>query len=241
MTSSLIFCLWFAVALSSSSTMALGEKRIDRRGSSSRTGNGTRGGRRDINNDDLNGRVRSGDWSRAHKKARDKYHNEKGYSTPRMMWNRDLQNFANEYAAQLAQVCEDGPPSNPEADKFAYVVASKQDSRSPDTPEEILSQWEEKFLSATWPDNEDFSQVLWRQTEYLGCSDAVTPNASDLDKPCAYRGNCNLEEGMSKDEQMEQILNGFTCGECPPNKNNCMDTNNELLPKNPPGGLTKVA
>ena len=58
----------------------------------------------------------------------------------------------------------------------------------------------------------------------------------------ARRGNCNLEVGMSADEQMEKILYEYTCGECPQDKAHiCEDTNKELLPNNPPGGLAKVS
>ena len=99
---------------------------------------------------------------------------------------RNLTNLANEYAAERAAVCEDGLPTNPEADEFSFAVARKEAAYM-DEPAYILSLWEDKFNSTSWPDNAAFSQAIWRQTEYLGCSDAVTPRVNDIGKRCAYR------------------------------------------------------
>jgi len=74
-------------------------------------------------------------------------------------------------------------------------VAGAQNTPDFRSVDEVFNLWENKLING-WPNNKEYSQVLWRSTEYVGCADAA---ADEDDMKCTFSvcfyaraGNCGM-------------------------------------------------
>ena len=73
--------------------------------------------------------------------------------------------------------------------------------RDTEGPESIMTRWVEREANKDYPNNQSFTQVMWRATRYLGCADRYElveledgSSTHCYISVCRYAraGNCNV-------------------------------------------------
>eukprot|EP00804_Cyclotella_cryptica_P030143 CCRYP_009565-RA/>CCRYP_009565-RA protein AED:0.40 eAED:0.43 QI:226/0.66/0.75/1/0.66/0.75/4/0/295 len=110
-------------------------------------------------------------WLDSHNKRRKKYHSKYKQKYVPLKWSDSLKRDAEKWARTLVQKCGGrGILAHDPKNKYGENLASGYGKELPST-ENVLMRWVEKEENDNYPENGHFTQVLWRATEYVGCSD----------------------------------------------------------------------
>eukprot|EP00579_Thalassiosira_antarctica_P032265 CAMPEP_0201994544 /NCGR_PEP_ID=MMETSP0905-20130828/2346_1 /ASSEMBLY_ACC=CAM_ASM_000554 /TAXON_ID=420261 /ORGANISM="Thalassiosira antarctica, Strain CCMP982" /LENGTH=229 /DNA_ID=CAMNT_0048549531 /DNA_START=167 /DNA_END=856 /DNA_ORIENTATION=- len=151
-------------------------------------------------------------WLTAHNTRRKFYQEDYGVSYRPLKWSVGLRELADDWAEDLARNCQNRAPTS------EYGVNSQRHESGVVPPaEETLQLWENK-LGKGYPANQVMTQVLWRATEYVGCSSETESSGSGTCtfSVCYYAkpGNCGM--GQFHGENWEEPTYADDSG-CTPN------------------------
>mmetsp|Transcript_13276 Transcript_13276/g.25290 ORF Transcript_13276/g.25290 Transcript_13276/m.25290 type:complete len:640 (+) Transcript_13276:590-2509(+) len=143
---------------------------------------------------------RDREWLDAHNSRRQAFHEENGEIFNPLVWSNSLAEEANAWLEELLPECKvQSQPNIEEGENLSGRSGSNP--RSTEDPESILGRWVENQANRDWPQNQSFTQVMWRATRYLGCADKyelVTLEDGSTThcyiSVCRYAraGNCNV-------------------------------------------------
>lgn len=168
-----------------------------------------------------NNRARQNAWLDAHNDARLAFQGEDAYNE--MEWSNDLFNDAKDHAEELVVNCTTKAPTG-DLNDYGWNIAGAQNTPDFRSVDEVFNLWESKLING-WPNNKEYSQVLWRSTEYVGCADAA---ADEDDMKCTFSvcfyaraGNCGMGQIENWADHANKIMNGNSCGPCPTDHPDC--------------------
>ncbi|KAL3788132.1 hypothetical protein HJC23_005470 [Cyclotella cryptica] len=214
----------FAISLLLVSVVAVSEKQDHATVKASNTINHhEQSGRRAQNGPNAGKRMAT--WRKAHNDMRRKYHVEFGGTFKSVKWNMELKNHAEKWAKEIVKTCVNRTPkSGQNPNDYGVNSAVKTGTRGFQNPITVMKTWEKK-LPLGYPKNSVMTQVLWRNTGYVGCADASS--AVGAEKTCtaavcvyAKAGNCAMKRfGFN---WTQAVIEGPACSAtCPPNLEVC--------------------
>eukprot|EP00956_Cyclotella_meneghiniana_P001049 scaffold1252_cov66-Cyclotella_meneghiniana.AAC.3 len=161
---------------------------------------------------------RKATWRIQHNNMRKKYQVEFGGRYKALRWNTALEDEAHAWAQEIVQTCVNAAPGSEEnPNNWGFNSAAQKGTRDFRPVQSIMKMWE-KTLERGYPNNKVMTQVLWRSTKFVGCSDASSP--IDSNKTCtASAGNCLFKKYGN---WTNAVMNAPGCSSvCPEGVNNC--------------------
>lgn len=161
---------------------------------------------------------RDQEWLDAHNTRRKEYHEESNLSFKPLTWSPELAEDASRWVDMLLPTCELIREKNVEEGENVSFRLSKF-AMDTEYPDNILKRWADTKADKGYPANESFTQVMWRSTRYLGCSDKVEQYENGsycYVSICRYAraGNCNIMGYQSWEEPT--LADHTSCGSaCP--------------------------
>lgn len=160
---------------------------------------------------------RENEWLHEHNTRREAFHNEHGIEYRPLQWSHELAKDASEWLENMLPSCESTPA--PDLEEGENVASAKRSGPSDtELPSNILTRWSDRKLDKDYPNNQTLTQVMWRATRHVGCSDKYIINADGTycyASICRYSrpGNCN----MHKQDWLDATLADHSaCGQvCP--------------------------
>eukprot|EP00574_Skeletonema_japonicum_P013812 CAMPEP_0201713924 /NCGR_PEP_ID=MMETSP0593-20130828/587_1 /ASSEMBLY_ACC=CAM_ASM_000672 /TAXON_ID=267983 /ORGANISM="Skeletonema japonicum, Strain CCMP2506" /LENGTH=484 /DNA_ID=CAMNT_0048203139 /DNA_START=149 /DNA_END=1603 /DNA_ORIENTATION=- len=177
---------------------------------------------------------RDNDWLEAHNTRRKEWHKRYGKDYVPLKWSNNLKASSQVWAKELLKTCSYNLYHDPSNDRWGENLASNFGSGSwaamQDT-DDIVSRFVEREADWNWPRNAHLTQVLWRGSDHVGCTEATTTVSSGANKGmtchvqvCRYAraGNCDMRsynDGETEKWWMDAVMKDepSRCGdECPP-------------------------
>lgn len=166
---------------------------------------------------------RDEEWLEAHNTRRQAFHEDHNTEYRPLHWSPELAKDASNWVDEVLPTCTHlREKSLEEGENMA--VATHRSLTNNENPDHTLVLWSDNLLKPGnekgYPDNQTMTQVMWRATRYVGCSDKFIKKA---DGPgycyasiCRYSraGNCAVGSG---DNWLINVLQDRTqCGTpCP--------------------------
>ena len=164
--------------------------------------------------------VNEENWLSQHNSRRQAFHESEGVSYRPLVWSPKLAKDASDWVDVLlsnSTSCKtSSEPGITEGENVSARIASGQRNEGPVV---ILQRWADKQANKTFPENQSRTQVLWRATRYLGCSEKFSVLADGsrcYASVCRYSrpGNCNMNKFDSW--EIPTLADSSKCGdECP--------------------------
>lgn len=164
--------------------------------------------------------VNEENWLSQHNTRRQTFHEAEGVSYRPLVWSPKLAKDASAWVDVLlsnSTSCKtSSEPGIAEGENVSARIASGQRNEGPAV---ILGRWADKQANKTFPENQSRTQVLWRATRYLGCSEKFSVLADGsrcYASVCRYSrpGNCNMNKFDSW--EIPTLADSSKCGyECP--------------------------
>ena len=153
------------------------------------------------------------EWLDEHNTRREAFHIAQGTEYRRLQWSPELAKDASDWVDELTPDCK--TRREPNVDEGENLSVKKYNSeRDNERPANILNRW-----SDLNPGKQTMTQVMWRATRHVGCSNKKVVNDDGTHcyvSICRYSrpGNCSL--GSFNSWQEAAIKNRTYCGSvCP--------------------------
>jgi len=173
------------------------------------------------------------EWLEAHNTRRQEWHEDYRKDYVPLKWSNNLKASSQIWAKELLKTCSYRLYHDPNNRKFGENLASNYGTGSwaaMQSTDEILGRFVENEADWDWPRNAHLTQVLWRGTDHVGCTEASTIVDSGDHRGmtchvqvCRYAkaGNCDMSlfNDGSNEWWMDAVMNDTPsrCGdECPP-------------------------
>lgn len=141
-----------------------------------------------------------------------------------LAWSDSLFENAQEFADDLVEDCKMRSPPKPWFDD-GWNLAMDPNTADFRPVDHVMGNYANQIWNG-YPNNKEMSQILWHQTGYVGCADAVSD--PDADKGCtasvcfyAEAGNCGMGKIKTWDDHYQKIMNSPGCGPCPEDHPKC--------------------
>ncbi len=156
-------------------------------------------------------------WLNGHNTRRKKFHTDHGKTFKPLVWSESLAETAARYASTLTTNCAivqklDGWGHN------VAINSSKNVNQTQILPETVIRYMFDRKIAATYPDNNQLTQIAWRGSRYVGCASLIEQSKSGAYchvSVCKYGrpGNC----AVTQDNWLEKTLaDRSNCGRvCP--------------------------
>jgi len=176
---------------------------------------------------------RDNEWLEAHNTRREKWHKKYGKDYVPLKWSNNLKASSQIWAKQLLKTCSYNLYHDPSNKRWGENLASNFGFGSwaaMQDVDDIVSRFVEREAGWEWPRNAHLTQVLWRGSDHVGCTEATTTISNGANKGmtchvqvCRYAraGNCDMRSynDGSKEWWMDAVMKDepSRCGdECPP-------------------------
>lgn len=143
---------------------------------------------------------RDEEWLEAHNTRRQAFHEKQGREYRPLHWSAELAKDASNWVDNVLPVCKHIRESQEEGENMA--VTTHQGLSNTENPDHILTLWSDNLLKPgnvkDYPDNQTMTQVMWRGTRHVGCSDKFVKKADGSGycyvSICRYSraGNCSV-------------------------------------------------
>lgn len=161
---------------------------------------------------------RAAEWLNAHNSRRETFHEAEGTEYKPLVWSNSLEKDAANWLKEIFVDCKTvREPGMAEGENLSFrKVGGPRDTEE---PENILNRWVGLKMGKDYPDNSSLTQVMWRGTRYVGCSDgSKTMSSGEIcyASICRYAraGNCVM--GKYDDWKEATLADRTTCGPvCP--------------------------
>jgi len=184
-------------------------------------------------NGNRNTQRRRNQWLSSHNDYRMAWHcDEDGKATKScsdyapLAWSNSLFQNAQKFANDLVEDCKMKSPPKPWFDD-GWNLAMDPNTENFRPVSDVMGNYANQIWNG-YPNNKEMSQILWHQTGYVGCADAVSD--PDADKSCtasvcfyAEAGNCGMGQIETWDDHYQKIMNSPGCGPCPEDHPNCKE------------------
>ena len=167
------------------------------------------------------------DWLKAHNDMRFKYHTANSKTVVNLKWSTGLAALAKTWAEGNTQQCKNRSGNDGGYGRNS-VLHQGQGLPSGLTPAWALYNWENQYALG-YPSNQEFTQAIWRSTEYVGCYTSVKEATKCKAAVCYYAqpGNCGMSGADSVAVWTEKVFadpsQKNNCGNlCPPEVGTCL-------------------
>ncbi|KAL7535736.1 hypothetical protein ACHAXR_006700 [Thalassiosira sp. AJA248-18] len=161
-------------------------------------------------------------WLDGHNIRRKAFHEQHGTEYRPLLWSPELARDASNWVDAILPTCKF--IREPNLEQGENVSNKRYNSRSDDKedPEVILYRWSDLVLEQDkdYPYNNRMTQVMWRSTRYIGCSNKFLQN--DVDGSYCYVSICrysrpgNCAVGTYDNWLIPTLEEYTTCGKaCP--------------------------
>ena len=161
---------------------------------------------------------RATEWLVAHNTRREEFHTAEGTEYRPLVWSDSLAEDADNWLDTILTDCTTHKePNLVEGENLSFrKVGSERDTEVPDN---MLKRWVDYKANKDYPDNESFTQAMWRATRYVGCADrskTLSDGQICYASICRYAraGNCVM--GKYDDWKIPTLADRTPCGPvCP--------------------------
>lgn len=143
---------------------------------------------------------RDEEWLRAHNTRREAFHKEHYTEYRPLHWSPELANDASVWVDKILPTCKIIRESGLEEGENMSVRRFHKQSDD-ERPDDVLVRWSDRplELEKEYPDNQTMTQLMWRATRYVGCSDKFTQlkdGSYCYVSICRYKrpGNCSVRK-----------------------------------------------
>jgi len=169
---------------------------------------------------------RDQEWLDSHNTRRKTWHEQYGKSYVPLKWSNTLKASAQDWAEQLLKTCGQSLYHDPNNSRYGENLASNFGTGSYaalTSASNVLGRFVEWEQDWEWPRNAHLTQVLWRGSQHVGCTDAATTVNGQVChvQVCRYAraGNCDLSkfnDGSNKWWMNAVMQDESSCGDaCP--------------------------
>ena len=158
-------------------------------------------------------------WLDAHNTRRKAFYEKEGLSDKPLVWSPELAESASKAVDAMLSSCKPVLELNlQDGENISSRTANAERNEGADV---VLSRWVDNKLGAAYPINQSMTQVLWRATRYLGCSNKKIERDNGsicYVSVCRYAraGNCQIKNG---DWKTPTLAERSGCGRaCPEEK-----------------------
>lgn len=167
--------------------------------------------------------AREQEWLDAHNSRRKEYHEGEGKPYNKLVWSPDLARKSDFWVDMITPTCKIVRQQG-QTDGENISVRSAGGERD-EGPEKILTRWANNKKNSGYPQNQSMTQVLWRSTRYVGCSEKVVkrsggtnPNSMCYVTVCRYSRPANCAMGQFSTWEEPTLADRSKCGDsCPDN------------------------
>ena len=160
------------------------------------------------------------DWLKAHNDMRFKYHTANSKTVVNLKWSTGLAALAKTWAEGNTQQCKNRSGNDGGYGRNSVLSESLSSGL---TPARALYNWENQYAYALgYPSNQEFTQAIWRSTEYVGCYTSVNEATKCKAAVCYYAqpGNCGMSGAAGTDADSVAVWTEKVFAD-PSQKNNC--------------------
>lgn len=154
-------------------------------------------------------------WLDAHNTRRKAFYEKEGLSDKPLVWSLELAESASKAVDAMLSSCKPVLELNlQDGENISSRTANAERNEGADV---VLTRWVDNKIDATYPINQSMTQVLWRATRYLGCSNKKIERDNGsicYVSVCRYAraGNCQIKNGDWKTPTLaERSLCGRAC------------------------------
>jgi len=160
---------------------------------------------------------REREWLDAHNTRRETFHKKQGMNFRKLVWSPQLAEEASNWVDEILPTCKiiRQPGLNEGENMSARTSGGARD----EGPEPILQRWSDNKAGSGYPRNQSMTQVMWRASRYVGCSEKAIQRQNKTwcyVTICRYAraGNCSM--GSYKDWKTATLTDRTGCGPiCP--------------------------
>jgi len=162
---------------------------------------------------------REREWLDAHNNRRKEFHVTNGKEEKKLVWSKELAEEASNWVDAITPNCKIIRQDNLKEGENISARSAGGNNRD-EGPEPILTRWVDNKKDKAYPANQSMTQVLWRGSRYVGCSEKAIERANKTMcyvTICRYAraGNCAINQYA--DWQTATLSERTNCGPICPN------------------------